>query len=78
MSCDGWGVGNRCRARKNFVARILQVGGHERQFEIRAGDEGEVTDILPGHHMLYVFWPRLDSTLPVTHDQIRMLERLTE
>lgn len=76
MSCDGWGVGDRCRARVAFVARERQVGGPDLVTEIQAGDEGTVREKIATMHMLYVLWQRLNRSLPVSHDQVHLLDRV--
>lgn len=75
MSCDGWGVGDSCKARVAFKARQKQMNGPDSVTQIRAGDEGTVQEKLAHLHMLYVLWKRLGQVLPVTHEQVHLLDR---
>ena len=76
MSCDGWSVGDRCRARVAFLAREKQIGGPDVVTQINAGDEGSVTQKYSNLHMLYVLWQRLNRSLPVSHEQVHNLEKI--
>ena len=76
MSCDGWSVGDKCRARVAFQARQKQSGGPDIVTQIYAGEEGTVRDKFSHVHMLYVFWKRLNESLPITHDQVHLLDKI--
>ena len=80
MSCDGWSVGDRCRARVAFLARekVMAVGGEAPDVvtQICAGDEGTVQQKFSHLHMLYVLWIRLNKALPVWHDQVHLLDKI--
>src|SRR2546425_10800610 len=59
MSCDLFGVGDRCRAAVAFQAQELVVNGPPQVKQIEAGDVGTVREKIdhePHSHMLYVFW----------------------
>ena len=75
MSCDGWSVGDSCRARVAFLVRAKQMGGPDLVTQINAGDEGTVKQKLSDLHMLYVLWKRLNKSLPVSHEQIHQLDK---
>ena len=51
-----------------------QIGGPDIVTQIHAGDEGTVQQKV--HHMLYVLWSRLNKSLPVLKDQIRLLDKI--
>lgn len=76
MSCQGWSVGDRCRARVAFLAREKQIGGPDLVTQIDAGDEGNVSQKYSDLHMLYVLWRRLNRSLPVSHEQVHLLDRI--
>lgn len=76
MSCEGWGVGDRCKARVAFEARQKQMNGPDSVSQIYAGDEGRVREKLAHVHMLYVLWDRLGKSLPITHEQVHLLDRI--
>ena len=44
MSCDGWGVGDRCRAMVAFQTIERQMHGSDITTQIYAGDEGSDCD----------------------------------
>lgn len=75
MSCDGWSVGDRCRARVAFQTRL--IGGPRGLRQIYVGDEGIVRRKLPEVHMLSVWWNRLNETLIVSHDQVHLLDKIS-
>lgn len=78
MSCDGWEVGDRCRARAAFAVIEQQIGGTPQTTTIDVGDEGVVTQKLNQlpEHMLYVLWQRFNRNLPVNHLQMHLLEKI--
>ena len=76
MSCNGWSVGDRCRARVAFQAIEKQTHGPDLLTQIDAGDEGTVREKFSDLHMLYVWWNRLNQSLPVIHDQVHLLDRI--
>jgi hypothetical protein len=65
MSCDGWGIGDKCKTKK--ILRLVEPNGRPHIFKI--GAEGEITDIrnyLPHRHVLKVLWygPNLELDVP--------------
>lgn len=76
MSCDGWSVGEKCRARVAFMVREKQMNGPDVVTHIDAGDEGNVRQKISNMHMLYVFWTRLQKSLPTTHEQVHLLDKI--
>ena len=77
MSCDGWSVGDRCKARVAFQALQKQSGGPDIVTQIYAGDEGTVREKFSNIHMLYVLWRRLNQSLPVSHEQVHLLDKIS-
>ncbi len=76
MSCDGWSVGDRCRVRVAFAAVEKQIGGQDIVTSLNVGDQGTVQEKHAHLHMLYVFWGRLKRALPISHDQIHLLDKV--
>jgi hypothetical protein len=79
MSCDGWGVGDKCKCIASFLAIERQIGGPDRVTRIEKGYEGRVTqkiDRVPHSHLLYVFWNQLNRNLPVQDEQIKNLSHV--
>lgn len=63
MSCDGYGVGQRCRS-------TFRLG------LIVPGDVGTITrieDFLPHAHAIHVLWDRLQLVIPVPDQYIKGL-----
>jgi hypothetical protein len=52
------------------------VEGPDYTTQIRAGDEGTVREKYSHLHMLYVLWGRLNRSLPVTREQIDLLDKI--
>jgi hypothetical protein len=76
MSCDGWGVGERCKCTVAFNAVERRANAPDLLTPIYVGDQGMVKEKLhlqPHNHMLYVHWDRLKRVLPVLDEQIRYL-----
>ena len=76
MSCEGWGVGDRCRARRAMTVQELQVGGPALQSTIQKDDEGTVRQKFAQRHQLAVFWDRLRKLLVLDHEQIHNLDKI--
>jgi len=54
MSCDGWGVGDKCKSKY-----LLQLEGPSGEVIIKPNEEGvirEVKNYTPHRHALNVFW----------------------
>ena len=76
MSCEGWGVGDRCRATEEIHVKEKKDGAIQVAI-IKEGDEGVVTDKYADVHQLQVFWAHLRRKLVLEHFQIHLLEKVT-
>ena len=76
MSCDGWSVGDRCRAMQNISVSQMVAGGGTQTTVINAGDEGEVKNKNAKVHSLAVFWQRLSRQITLNHEQIHQIEKI--
>jgi hypothetical protein len=74
MSCDGWGVGDKCKAKEGFAAFAPRL---ERVVFIRDGEEGEITNIqnlIPHRHVVTVYWRELDVELEIPERELGKME----
>jgi hypothetical protein len=79
MSCDGWGVGDRCRCVANFEVDSVPIGPGVGQVRLRIGDMGviqKIIDRIPHSHIVMVFWSRLNQVVPIPDHQLGFLEVL--
>jgi len=74
MSCNGWSVGERCRAESQIVFQAKNR--KDRPIVVRDGDEGSVEAIRRDQHIMTVYWDRLQQTLELDHDQIHQIRKL--
>jgi hypothetical protein len=76
MSCDGWGVGDRCRCLFSFNVERAPIGPFvpERLF---VGDEGVIQAIYNQHphsHVVVLTWDRLGMPIAIPNHQLRYLQ----
>ena len=76
MSCEGWGVGDRCRAKEDVHVKEKMKTGEFKLTAIAKGEEGLVREKYADVHRLKILWLTLMRELVLEHDQIHLLEKV--
>jgi hypothetical protein len=76
MSCEGWGVGDRCRATEDVHVKEKMKTGEIKVTTIAKGEEGLVREKYAEVHKLKIFWLTLMRELVLEHHQIHMLKKV--
>ena len=77
MSCEGWGVGDKCVATTAMKVDVL-TKGVPGTFQVRTGDEGVVSAKDAVAHSLTVFWSRSLLLTHLDHRQVHNLRKLSD
>lgn len=74
MSCDGWGVGDTCKAGAKLREALRKQG-----IILFADDEGEIrqiVDLVPHAHQVTIYWSRIAKEITIPEHLLEEIENL--